>query len=591
MSNVRINRISIRRGKFNQKIELDLSNKIICILGENGSGKTVLLNIINNINYNEKLLDIYASISQLDESFVNEYKTTDEIDVSLRGHPQHKDLNSIHGIENFLSQIEKDIEENRELVKELRHQFQELKKYTNSIGEFLNEQDIPQFYNSIKLNHFHFNELVNTLEGYDNSEFRNIFKFSKKKLILDILLEGRMPYILFNINSESLIDQDETNKFVEKYGSYSIEDDGFKIDSEKILDFVSRTNFTYSQFCKYIATISEKSGLYNKVYDDTDNILYGISKKVNALKNTIFNILDKGFPKVELMPQFNEYSRDLKTDQNEEFKFILSLFELKHNNENYEMLSDGEKWCYQFVDFVSGKNNTLFLLDEPGMLLNPVLQQHLLNVFSYLVTKGNYVIYATHSKFEVNLKYPTYSLENDGKISATQLNISDSLFLQEEFYNEIALLTNQKIIIVEGTNDILFYKLVLNKVFGINTVQYQFFEGKGDGVISIIDFCLVNHITFKAIIDNDKRDKINHAFNTQSREITPNSLVYVGKKEIEDLFLDSDIESICRYDRKLKKHKLCSTKIRTHFSSKKDEYISNELKDSLRKIFQDLNII
>lgn len=74
---------------------------------------------------------------------------------------------------------------------------------------------------------------------------------------------------------------------------------------------------------------------------------------------------------------------------------------------DYSERSNGLKWYTNiFIQLLfnnkSRFSNNVILLDEPGVFLHPLAQKELVSLFNELSTKGNQIIYTTHSPFMIN---------------------------------------------------------------------------------------------------------------------------------------------------------------------------------------------
>jgi len=132
---------------------------------------------------------------------------------------------------------------------------------------------------------------------------------------------------------------------------------------------------------------------------ESKNVSYIMNKQTECNKLIKENFTDK----------FNSfYSQELI-----ELQFMISFNSLniliKTNGAylEYSERSNGLQWYVNiFIQLLfNSKNkysNNILLLDEPGVFLHPLAQKELADLFDDLSTRGNQIIYTTHSPFMIN---------------------------------------------------------------------------------------------------------------------------------------------------------------------------------------------
>jgi putative ATP-dependent endonuclease of OLD family len=156
--------------------------------------------------------------------------------------------------------------------------------------------------------------------------------------------------------------------------------------------------------------------------------------------------------------------------------------------------SSGEKeiLTYLFGIFALNVRDALILVDEPEMHLHPKWQATLLTVFEQLATEtGNQFLLATHSPIFVSpasIQYVSRIYSENQRSKIIRLKNADlpeakHLFAIVNSYNNEGLFFSDKVILVEGISDRLFFEAVLKKL-GLTINPAPIFEiisvgGKG----------------------------------------------------------------------------------------------------------------
>lgn len=190
-----------------------------------------------------------------------------------------------------------------------------------------------------------------------------------------------------------------------------------------------------------------------------------------------------------------------------------------------EERSDGFKYFFGLIiEMASNFNNdnqTLFILDEPGSKLHPSGQRDLLKYLEDL-SETNNIIYTTHSPFLINRLYPNRvkiverDIEN-GTIfkykgfsknwkpmrSSLGLNIKDSFYYSD------------KALIVEGPEDLIFISSLIdyfnkNGDLDLNTDLFSFIDAGGESNLpSMVQIIMDDDRPTLVLIDSDSQSTFN----------------------------------------------------------------------------------
>lgn len=198
----------------------------------------------------------------------------------------------------------------------------------------------------------------------------------------------------------------------------------------------------------------------------------------------------------------------------------------KSNNEkqrtfNISERSKGFQWFFNYMiklkfnpNYTKEKENSIFLLDEPGSYLHSAAQKELLNELKR-VSKKNTIIFCTHSQYLLNpdviqLGSIKIAEKKDSKVSITDFGRHKSSkdqgalspiyhALNMNFANDFL----GKIIITEGVTDFFFFKMIQENTKFISK-EWKIIPGSGAGQSStLISLALAYASDFVLFLDND----------------------------------------------------------------------------------------
>lgn len=246
-------------------------------------------------------------------------------------------------------------------------------------------------------------------------------------------------------------------------------------------------------------------------------------------------------------------------DQTFTFKVKDTSNQDKKRTFNVSERSKGFQWFFNYMiklkfnpRYKNNKENSIFLLDEPGSYLHSSAQSELLQELKN-VSKKNTIIYCTHSQFLLNPKtiklgsiriaekeravinlynYGNYKSKDDkGALSAVYQALD--LNFSRDFIG--------KIVITEGVTDYYFFNL-LKSFTNLFDKKFTIIPGAGSGNSSqLISLSLSFSENFVLLFDNDKgKEAFKNYKNQFGEEILKNHFhVY---SDIKDFTLECFLE-------------------------------------------------
>lgn len=294
------------------------------------------------------------------------------------------------------------------------------------------------------------------------------------------------------------------------------------------------TNSFLFQFVKYIGFTKEQ--ILQAVSGRTDGSTSNLQDKIQRAIDTKINTPFESFytvEKVTLKARFttNVLSFTVSTDSGS----TMTLGER----------SDGLRWYLNlFIDVMANNlpsRQVVYLFDEPGISLHVNAQKELLKLFADLASKGNQIVYTTHSPYMLDTEnsgieriratvkdesgitkiYRTAyhpDIAPDAQedtltpiIRALGMSISDTFGPAHEKFN----------VVTEGISDCV-YLLCIGKKLGIDLSKYAFIPVVGAS--NLINVCTILHgwgCNYMALFDYD------------SEGVTKGGEIFKNKYELE----------------------------------------------------------
>ena len=252
----------------------------------------------------------------------------------------------------------------------------------------------------------------------------------------------------------------------------------------------------------------------------------GSSGSKISVRDRIRRAIDKTINK-----EFENFYHVERVNLDVQFDSNIVTFSVRTNEG--EMLSLGERsngmrwYLNMFIDAMANglaQSNVVYLLDEPGISLHVNAQKELLKLFEHLASKGNQIIYSTHSPHMLNMDSNgihrirsvvkdsegfTYIYRNayDGKISK---NVQKDTFapiieaIGMDLRHTFGPAFGKKNIVCEGTSDYIYFFTIAKKL-GVDMNRVNFIPSLG--VTNAVNLCNILNgwgCEFVAVFDYDK---------------------------------------------------------------------------------------
>tara|TARA_R110002049_G_scaffold194568_1_gene363474 strand:- start:11101 stop:13014 length:1914 start_codon:yes stop_codon:yes gene_type:complete len=291
----------------------------------------------------------------------------------------------------------------------------------------------------------------------------------------------------------------------------SLNEQDFKVTFSSTLENLKNGNSKNSSLAKLmkIAGLNEPS----KIPNDRDRIrhyLKGLNRKLNQNFVRKYYSQDESV-KLEFVHDSGTISLDI--EDNSEGTYVM------------EERSDGFKYFFSLlIEMASNgtdNENVYFLLDEPGGRLHPSGQRDLLKYLEELAKKHK-IIYTTHSPFLINRLFPNRVRIVDRDVekgtvfkfkgfsknwkpmrSSLGLNIKDSFYYSD------------KALIVEGPEDLIFISSLIdyfnrNGDLDLNTDLFSFIDaGSESNLPSMVQIIMDDDRPTLVLIDSDSQSTYN----------------------------------------------------------------------------------
>ncbi len=227
--------------------------------------------------------------------------------------------------------------------------------------------------------------------------------------------------------------------------------------------------------------------------------------------------------------------------------------------------SNGLRWYLNtFIDARAhgiSQSNVLYLFDEPGVSLHVNAQKELLNLFNDLVSKGNQIVYTTHSPYMLNMKDDgihriravdkdcqgythIYKTAYDARLSPQ--NQQDTLApiisaIGMSIYDTFGPAKDKLNIVTEGVSDYIYLK-TMAKILEIEMTKINIIPSFGTpNSLNICNILCGWNCPFVVIFDYDKE-----GVESGGEKMSKSLLYEMGK---EYLYIkDVSQESICSKD-------------------------------------------
>lgn len=355
------------------------------ILGKNESGKSNIVEAISGVDVvgytSKKYFNNKNRKNNKDISVELIFKTT-ETDKEVSKYKG----NIVVNIESEdVCKIDKNFGEYILNKNEIKEQYHKLMSFLEIEKLPISQPDNVKIYKAIleKLNKI--NEEIFILPVGTNSFFKRLKQTGNEKLVEFCEMVNELDYRLDNIYCDFprfIFLTSETLK-----STYSINEYNQEIEEKEESILYQFLDLVKINLCELKNVMESKDNSYimNKQIEYNALIKENFTKKFNAFYSQ--EIIE-----MQVMISFNCLNFLIKTNG----AYL-----------DYSERSNGLKWYINiFIQLLfnskSKFSNNIILLDEPGVFLHPLAQKELASLFNDLSTKGNQIIYTTHSPFMID---------------------------------------------------------------------------------------------------------------------------------------------------------------------------------------------
>lgn len=299
-------------------------------------------------------------------------------------------------------------------------------------------------------------------------------------------------------------------------------------------------------------------------------------------------------------------SLELKCEENTfTFKVRDKSNKEKKRTFNVSERSKGFQWFFNYMiklkfnpRYKFKKENSLFLLDEPGSYLHSSAQSELLKELKS-VSEKNTIVYCTHSQYLLNpqtiklgsikiaekenstinlIEYGKYKSKDDRGALSTVYQA-----LNVNFTNDFV----GKIVITEGITDFYFFDL-LNKHTKSFKIPFKIIAGAGSGnSTNLISVGLSFSVNFVVLFDNDEGAKALKKYKKEFGESIINHFhLYNSDKRfaLEDFICDTDKEKLSKITGTEDTKRALALLYYDHPEKIKKEFIQNLEKETIQAL-------
>lgn len=566
--NVNLKNIEIENYKSIYETKLDINDRITVVAGKNESGKTNILKALYDsskdsfnddckplgfeksnpkVNMNFEFLGEY-----LNKAYKNNIFNAKEI-YSFNISRSMNEIDTVSGtaideIGEYLKKyVKKCVEENIDEITSLFNNLQTNIDFEGKMGkeriiEYILYYFIDQlYYNGDEDDKPFLSNLLTKIESendyeIDVNEMEKLVeylntKFQKEgtliKQISDTDIIGNFVY--FSSFDDMLPDEIDYTQL--ENPEYCNKNKGFinllNFLDINIKDFIEKMNGEVRDVQNYLRNLSTKmTGNFSNIYTQ-ETIELSLQKDGNKIEINIFDKNDK------------EYSKK-PSQRSQGFQWFLAFYLVLNSN--------------------SCKENTILLIDEPGLFLHAKAQEDILNYFETKI--NNQIIYTTHSPFLIdinNMHRVRLAINNRDDVKGTK--IINKYYSANDYDTITPLITaigyniaknpldfgSGLNIITEGITD-RYYLLAFLKLLNIKNKDIHIIPSKGVSQIHYLaSIALGWNIDFRILIDNDKpakdakKDLIKKLFEFEDQY----RIVSVSDEKnatIESLFEEGDID-------------------------------------------------
>lgn len=463
-----------------EKVEINVSYSINPIIGVNESGKTSVLKAILAFDKNRDRVNLKEHLD-----FQNKYSTKPSKEFRI----------------SAILKLNKD--EIKDLIKAT--------KVTTDSQEF----SLVNKYNSSK------DFLLSRIVSNNDSKYEFIddeLSDTINKKITDYLVKHLPTLLYFDDFSDRVPDEVDFPEDYRKTGKLTrnklrewqeiIEEIFKRADTEGIED-----DETPLQSYMNIADSDRKSDILNDIEQELNNEIIEEWKRIKKAHKSLADDSEK--LTLSLINEGGKFQFKVRDKSNND----------KRRTFNISERSKGFQWFFNYMiklkfnpNYTKKKENTIFLLDEPGSYLHSAAQKELLKELQR-VSKNNTIIYCTHSQYLLNpeviqlgsikiaskkesiITLTDFGKHSDKKDKGALSPIYNALNIN--FANDFL----GKIVITEGVTDFFLFTMLQNHTKEIGK-DWKFIASSGAGQSgTLISLALTYASKFIVLLDNDSAGK------------------------------------------------------------------------------------
>ncbi|MGE5456338.1 MAG: AAA family ATPase [Ignavibacteriales bacterium] len=535
-------------------LEIDLKNKIIPLVGINECGKTTILQAIFAFDRGNDYLNSGKQVNDISNLYALEDEPCEikavidlkkaELIALISGLIKIDEDNKLKN-DGRKQELEEDSVEWKKIDKQNQIIEREIDIYRDTIEKV--EAKIPE--EDIQL------ELIRLLS--DNEDDTYVINHKVLNKIEDYeLIEERITNQLINFLPPILYSDDFNDR---PAGSVVLTEKGDSTEWERIYSRVFNNALRKSDFSIY--------SLYDEDNRRRKSILSDVSKYLSDNLTDAWSRFSNEKKKITISFDLEEQKENNKVQR----LLQINIVEDVNGQERIFGISDRSKgfiWYYNFIMKIqfnpkqNSKDNTIFLLDEPGSYLHETAQNELCKKLVEISKGEGVVIYCTHSPQLLNPAYiPLNTInivsKNKSKVACSSISetktISTKTTAFQPIYEALQIPEfkfidkDKKIVAVEGIYD--KYALELFSEAKSNVIFFASANAKS--IRDNIQYFIAFNIDYMAIWDNDGAGDTH--LNTAKKEFgefeSKNffklpDLHNKGIVRMEEMFEQSDMELI-----------------------------------------------
>lgn len=534
-------------------LEIDLKNKIVPLVGINECGKTTILQAIFAFDFANDELNGGKHVKDISNLYALE---DDKCEIKAVVDASKVELTSI---------IKDLIKKNNDTKLTNKGKLEALDSNSNDFHKIENDNRIIDSHNDIysvvlekiedKLEDNFQIELIRELSEDEDSRYRLSHKtlnridgYNEINEIIAIEIVKKLPPILYS---------DDFND--RPAGEVVLSEEGNASEWERIYSRVFNNALNKSDFSIF--------SLYDIDNRRRKSILFDVSKYLSDNLTDAWSRFSNEKKKITISFDIDEIK------DNDIIKRILqiNIIENVNGQERTFGISDRSKgfiWYYNFIMKIQFnpkqniKENTIFLLDEPGSYLHETAQNELCKKLVEISNEEGIVIYCTHSPQLLNPLYiPLNSInivsKTKSKVSCSSIGnaktnslkttafqpVFEALQIPEFKYIE----NDKKIVIVEGIYD----KYALEMFSSVKDNVIYFASANAKSIRDNIQYFIAFNIPYMALWDNDGAGQTHYnnakkefgEFESNNFYLLPD-LHDKGKVRMEEMFEKEDMDLI-----------------------------------------------